>query len=244
MKLSLACDVQSQTLLDGQVEINVHGKIYIFYPNPKGMLSRIKIICDVENQDLIVTKVQVPQSQGAVGTLRFEIDPSIHDDLVGDLQYLESNLAFLANVEKIRWEEPEYELIPGNSAERAGIDVTKFTIKRTGYSKPVQTLRRKLLLDILGCKDERESITVLLGFWRDAIDQFNQFNYIYAFASVCQGTRPQRSSRDSWHRPSDPWLSESNLRRVLVWLLSGRRLSCFGFRLNSFSLASTVLAST
>lgn len=179
MKFSMECDVVSETLLDGETPILANERTYIFYPNEKGLLSKIKIITDVPDPKRFysVTKHDAQQR-----TLHIKVnqDTDLYSSVFQEFQELESLLAFEFDLRGINWKSARYDLILESDEERDKAEFLGLQEIPT-ITNPPQKATGPALQIILGHKRHLEPLIVPMSFYREAINELLQFKHINAF---------------------------------------------------------------
>src|ERR1041384_6035016 len=100
MKFGIVCDVESKMFIGSGATVPHGKKQYIFYADhDTHFLDKVRIISNVENADSYSLL-----SDGISTTWTFET--SLKDELIADLQLLESVLGMMGNLKRIHGERP------------------------------------------------------------------------------------------------------------------------------------------
>lgn len=180
MKYALECSVDSLTKIEEEYEIGYENKKYILTPNEKGFIAKIQIIRDIEEPEKFYSEIG-PGKGESVATFNIRSDPEIHNELVSDLQYLESQISFGGNYTKIHWEDPKIDYIPESKEEREKSKI--ISIERTSSGYPVRRilLREETFKGFIEDKEHYEGLSVLKAFYCNGDNEFRHYNYINAF---------------------------------------------------------------
>jgi hypothetical protein len=179
MKFSLEFNVESNTALAEEIEINHEGRRFIFYPDDKGILCRIKIIAEVEKPEAFYSEFRTTPNEVVKAHVNIKTDMELYNSVIKNFQELESFLALKYSLRGINWANPKRELIFDTDEERrkAKINTWEYGIpaeesslaSKAGLEKVVQDMSR------LG------SQTVFLSFYREGINDFRARKFINAF---------------------------------------------------------------
>jgi hypothetical protein len=183
MKFSLECDVESKTkLFDDseevdEIEIEHNGRIYMFSSNEEGYLAKIKIISRAENPQLYFSRRE-PSTE--IPAFTFRSDPEMNQMIIREFHLLEGLLAFRANIKSIKWGYPRFEYLPENEEEAQKARLPSISYERRIQKKEAQ-ISGKDLARLIISKDRYSSLTVYLSFYREGVNEYRDYRYLYAF---------------------------------------------------------------
>ena len=180
MKFVLSCDVESKMLIRKEIAVIHKGMKYFFLPDKNGMFSKLKIVADVSNPEKFYSTVESFPKEKVKHKFNVNIDIDLFESMVREFQEVESSIAFGGNLTRIKWNEPEHELICETQEEKVKAVIEKFYYKEDHDNKAV-SLNAKEIKEILKYKELHQSITVFKAFWREAMNDYRSFKYINAF---------------------------------------------------------------
>lgn len=180
MKFSLECDVKSKTKLAEDVEIEYNNKMYVFSTDDRGYLAKIKIISPVLKPENYFSKTEPPPEDSSPNTLILSADEELNETILKDFQYLESALAFVANVKRVEWDNPKYEYIPETEEEAKRIELP-WVQMRVRPIDPEEDIDREMIEDILLIKDRYDSLIVPMALFREGRSAYSEGRFINAF---------------------------------------------------------------
>jgi len=179
MKFSMECNVTSNTIIETEISIPHNDRTYVFYPNDKGILSKLRIIAPV----LDPTKFySVITDQRAKATLHIEqkIDQELYDSVYKEFQQLESVLAFSYDLQGVDWAYPHYNLILESDEERDKAELYGYGEERPEISPPVQASEQQLIQTIK-YKEHLDPLVSAMSFYREAINDLRALKHINEF---------------------------------------------------------------
>ena len=180
MKYALECSIDSLTKIEEEFEIRYENKKYILTPNEKGFIVKIKIIKDIEEPEKFYSEIS-PGKGESVATFTIRSDTEIHNELISDFQYLESQISFGGNYTKIHWEDPKTEYIPESKEEREKLKILSVERRSGGYPVEPILLREEDFKWFIETKEHYEELSVLKAFFCNGRTEFHDYNYINAF---------------------------------------------------------------
>jgi hypothetical protein len=179
MKFALECEVESKIRLPRETEIALNGKVFKFYIDKEGFLFRIKIISDVKDSSVYSYR-HIIGPNGAVIGFNPNFEPEIRDNLMNEMQMLESILAVYGNLKKILWAFPKWEYIPETEEERGRLDA--YWYHQTDYHPDDEsTLNESALLDIISEREKFAPLVTPLSFFREGLREYRESKYVNAF---------------------------------------------------------------
>lgn len=103
-----------------------------------------------------------------------------HQDLIDLLQYVESIGAFWLGIRRLHWENPEADWVPESNEEKEQIHVRNLRVSRK-YPTPPTPVGAKLIGEVLDRRSTHQYLTIPMAFFREGMNEFEQFRYIQAF---------------------------------------------------------------
>ncbi|HSG43791.1 MAG TPA: hypothetical protein VLA72_11600 [Anaerolineales bacterium] len=120
MRYKLIAKVESTLFISKNVSVNSQDVTVEFLRNSDGRLSNISVSRSIPTDRLDNLKQSVEKGIGEI-KLNISIggDKEFHNELVKELQTIESNLDFASNglLQRVRWDNPEQEYIPENETD-------------------------------------------------------------------------------------------------------------------------------
>ena len=179
MKYSLECKVDSRLAIGSVIDVVENTKEYIFTPDKEGMLTSLKIIKKVDDPEKFYSKIEEGDEKVRM-KITVETDEAVFRVLRSDFQYIESYLAFIGNLKKIRWEEAKQEWIPETPEEKSRLKVFEVSLNRT-YPDTPTPIGKDVLIGVIRGKNKYDGLTTLKSFYREGKNFFTQFRYVDAF---------------------------------------------------------------
>lgn len=172
MKLRLECDVNSQTMCDEILDIELeNGHVLTLYPDQSGILHRIAIETSTSTWETSTSSVPEKKTHQVV----FKVDEELKEALIADLRFAESALC-MYGVHALDWRCVKVTLVPEAPQEAEGLKVasSQLAFKYDDTPKPLKT---HLLRDCF------RPLTVPLSFFREGEVLFRDFRYVSSFRS-------------------------------------------------------------
>src|SRR5579862_2963139 len=179
MKLAIECEVLGRTKLEATFAIVHDGKIYTF-AEAGGFLARICIEMRVPNPEKFFNLIE--RNSEGVSTLRGGADVSVVDSIVQEFREIESLASYSAAIRKVCYESARYELIPETPEEKRQVQFSSIRAQ-TGLPTPA-TLDRGQIVSIVKTRARYSSLTVVLAFYREGSNAFDDREYIDAFTKL------------------------------------------------------------
>jgi hypothetical protein len=179
VKFSLECDVDSNILLRKEIKAVDGTKEFILIPNQQGILSKIKLIAKVPNPQQFFSKIE-PGTGEAKLNITINRDSKLYEEIISDIQELESILSFSADLKRIFWEMPKEECIAENEEEREKLKVFGMQFLKRYADNPV-LLEEYTFQRMIDSRKNYSSLSILKAFFREGKNEFKSFRYIYAF---------------------------------------------------------------
>lgn len=172
MKLRLECDVNSQTLCDEILDIELeNGHVLTLYPNQSGILHRIAIEAPTSTWETTVSSIPEERTHQVV----FKVDEELKEALVADLRFAESAFC-MYGVHALDWRCLKETLVPETPKEADELQVTSLQLAFK-YNDTPKPLKTHLLRECF------RPLTVPLSFFREGEVLFRDFRYVSAFRS-------------------------------------------------------------
>lgn len=181
MKFGIVCDVDSKMFIGTGCTFINGPKTYILYAGHEtGFLNQIRVISEVEDPSRYFLKPG-PLHPSLFGQ-RFEYEEDLKDELIADLQLLESLLALMGNLRRVHWQRPTFEYYAETEAEHARLEITPswFFLWEFVRDDPTQLNIPGLHKAILG-GDFLRPLVPLMSFYREGMNEYRLSRYINAF---------------------------------------------------------------
>ena len=180
MKLSMECEVDSNTLLTSVQDIEHEGSRYVFTPDDKGHLAKIRIVKPIQNPEHFFYVFE-KNEEGVISGLRGDGDAELYDQVIEEFQQLESMLACSVEVRKVHWESPTYTLIPETDQEKARVHINSLRV--TPGRRKSDVLRPGEIQTIVRNREKYKQLKIVQAFWREGRNDYDDQQYIDAFAN-------------------------------------------------------------
>jgi hypothetical protein len=181
MKFGIVCDVDSKMHMGSGTTIEHGRKSYIFYCNEDGFLSQLRIISEVDDPEkYYYNKTNNPDRQSF--QVNYSFEEHIKDDLIRELQHLESILALSGNLKRVNWNKSTLEYYPETEAEHERIKILPawFYIWELKIDDPTE-MDRNVLDRLVKGKDVFAPLVAPMAFYREGRTEFRLGRYIDAF---------------------------------------------------------------
>jgi hypothetical protein len=181
MKFGMVCDVEGKTYLENGTTIEADGIRYIFYVNDDFLLTQFRIIADVDDPEKYFYYSSSVTSDGSF-TVQQGFEEHIKVKLLKEAQRIESSLALIGNIKRIRWDKAVFEYYPETTEEHAQFNI----IPTWFYMREMKTDDPQMVpmpyLEILVKDQERfQPFIAPMAFLREAKADYTGSNYISAF---------------------------------------------------------------
>lgn len=180
MKLSLECSVESRANLETETEITHNDRIYTFYPNEEGFISKIKIVVPVEHPERFYSIVTPDPKPGVKLHIDVKKDKELYDSVVYEFQELESLMALTHNVKNITWSSPRYDLICETEEERDRAELLGMHSPKSFVDLP-KPATEATLRNVIEYKNRYDTLVVPLSFLREGANELHAYKHINAF---------------------------------------------------------------
>ena len=176
MKFGIVCDVESKMFIGSGATVPHGKKQYIFYADhDTHFLDKVRIISNVENADSYSLL-----SDGISTTWTFET--SLKDELIADLQLLESVLGMMGNLKRIHGERPVFEYYPETTDEDERVQIVPSWVFLHEYKPDNPTsLDIRALPKLLVAADGLSNLGPAMSFYREGQNEYKLSRYINAF---------------------------------------------------------------
>jgi hypothetical protein len=185
-----------------KLRAKVDGDLFLGQPNAKILAQRDDLVFELESDNsrrviaisvtgdvpadrVAAQHATITHTPGAATDSRvdFHADKDLHHRLLGELQAMESILAFNWRghpLRRILWNEAEMTLVPENAEEEARIHLWSLSVGRKRHPQPT-LVKESSFKTLVEHAPRFESLKVSTGFWREAGNQMDAGNYAQAF---------------------------------------------------------------
>jgi len=199
MKLKVKCDVQSEVILLRRLEFKANDRVFAFEVNASGIWNSLTVLADIRDPSKVqwgTVDVQGPREPNQapfniVGT----IDPQLVDNVIAEIQALESTLSLFMPLRQINWRYPEYEPVFEEGEERSDLGAVRVGRRRV----PPKKIQENAFVSIVGIGLKAQSLTVLASFWREGENDWVAGKFINAFFNyyfVLEGLYGNRETKN------------------------------------------------
>jgi hypothetical protein len=200
--LELRCQVESTSDLESPYTFVFDNKKVDIIPSTndegRSVVSEIAIRKRLLQSTEFRAISKAPAANGTPGEITVEGTEEIENELVHDLQFLESFLS-LYMVKKITWESPKVSFVPETDDEKESLGV--YSLKR--WEKYPKLYRQLKTIWLDGRVNRFRDLTIPLAFFREGTRSYEQFNYIASFQNfyfVIEGFYAQGQSKNEEDR--------------------------------------------
>jgi len=183
MRYRLTAEVESTISIAENVSVESQEITVEFLRDSDGKLTSISVTKSIPDDKLNNFRQSFELGTGDV-KLKISIggDKEIHNELVKNLQTIESNLSFATHglLQRVRWDNPQQEYISENTADEELIAVTNLSTSRKRIL-PKANVTSRGLIELIRLSSKYEPISLAKAFWREGIVYYNNFQYIQAF---------------------------------------------------------------
>lgn len=181
MKYSLECDVTGKIKIDKTIEVTEEDKTYILMADSKGFLSSVKIVVKLSNSQGFGSRLE-PGKGKVAAVLTIEEDPEQYQNLIRELQELESVISFDSGgcLKSINWATPKVEIIPESDEEKERVAVHAYHFKKE-YAPRIGRITEEQLRGTIRSKHLYRTLIIPKAFFREGANEFEQRRYINAF---------------------------------------------------------------
>jgi hypothetical protein len=178
MKFQLECEVESLMKLPQPVLAEWDGKQLMFAANDQGYLARVTITAPVRDPTAIRTSAANAQN----GTLVVKVssEPGLTEELIKDLQAVESIFGYQFNLTRIAWRFAKVNILCDTPEEKEQVEVTNWCIKTEICDIPTEFDANQFHAAIesaLRCRD----LASTMAFYREGLNDLRDLRYINAF---------------------------------------------------------------
>lgn len=156
-----------------------HVRTYTFATDDSGRLVGIEVIAHVEHPERFASKWGFSHN-----VLRMDMrrDEDLYQQVISELQALESFAAFRLNITKFNWEFAQYEVIPESDEEARIAGIFKgpqfYPIQRK--DSPAIAAAQDIEAIVLDAGRYSE-LTTLVSYWREGMNDMRTARYVNAF---------------------------------------------------------------
>lgn len=175
MILRIEFEVDSDTLIDGELEWRVNQYLFKFLPSPLNTLNKISIENKILDYQQHVPKVTV--EDGKISLIEFP-SRDFYQEQKRMIQHLESFGAMDLGIRKIKWDVPHIHWIAESEEERVAI---KSYSTKQDYPPNNRKITLGWVQDTLIFRNMVGHLVEPLSFYRIGINHYHQHSYIQAF---------------------------------------------------------------
>jgi hypothetical protein len=181
MKIKVEYEVQSKTRLPNkETELLINDKVYGFYLNEEGFISKISITAKIDDPTKFYSEVKYTPNEFSKAHFYIKSDRALYDSIVKEFQDLESVLSFSYNFQGVDWNKYHYELILETEEEREKAKIFSWGAFSEPPDKPVE-ITEELLSGTIGRKEKMSPLTLFMSFYREGKNDYMSMKYINAF---------------------------------------------------------------
>ncbi len=183
MKLRLTCAVESEVILQRRVELYIGKDQYWFEIDSNGFWNSLTVYATITDPSTVqwgtvpATEPRAPNQApfNVVGKFGDET----YENVIKDIQSLESALSLYMPLRSINWRYPVMEVIfeEGDKRTHGHLGAVSVRPKKPGPSK----IEEKAFLIMAGIGLKAQSSTVVASFWREGENDWREGKYINAF---------------------------------------------------------------
>lgn len=175
MKLKIEFEVDSDTLIDGEIEWRVNQYTFRFFSSPQNTLNKISVENKVLDYERLVPKVDF--ENGKISSIEFPKN-GFYEEQKHMIQHLESFGAMDLGIKKINWDMPVIHWVAESEEERVAI---KSYSTKQDYPPNNRKITLGWIQDTLIFRNMVGHLVEPLSFYRIATNHYNQHSYIQAF---------------------------------------------------------------
>jgi hypothetical protein len=183
MRYKLTAEVKSNIFVAENVSTELENVIVEFSRDNHEKLMKISVC----KQVLACKSNDFKQSfEPSSGNMKLKIsiggDKELHNELIKELQRIESNLAFATHglLKRVRWDNPQQEYIPENAEEENLIDIRNFSPHKA-HPEAKANVTTNMLIGLTKLSPNYESLLLAKVFWRERMIYHNNLQSIQAF---------------------------------------------------------------
>jgi hypothetical protein len=185
MQFRLIAKVDGNIHIPQPISVRRERLVFEFRTDKSGRIVEVAVSMQVPTEKIEKFRSTIgPGEGGSAATFKIGGDSEIYQQLVAELQLLESNLAFatVGALERIEWNSPKQEFIAENLGEQKLISVRGYEI-REKYPPNSASLKPDQLAGLVTKAPQYRALEIPKAFWREGINHFTNFQYIQAFYS-------------------------------------------------------------
>jgi hypothetical protein len=173
MKISFESEVESKTHIGTTITVEHRDKTYVFHPNEDGLVCRIQVLFTPTDPSQFY--------QGTDPNKHSQASREVTDLLMDDVRELESALAVVCNVKRIKWNDPTVRVIrETEDGERNKASISRIYGLPT-YKDAVKLANQATLEGVIQVKAALSHLAVPISFYREALNEYHNHKYINAF---------------------------------------------------------------
>ncbi len=183
MRYKLTADVEGNIFINEKVSTENNNTTYEFITDANGKLAQISVSKPVPNNKLNNFKQSFKKGTGNIKvSISIGGDKELHDELLKELQMVESNLAFVTQgaLKRIRWDNPQLEYIPETDLDKENISVNSFSANKK-YDDQKVRITSNSLIGLVLLSSKYESLLLAKAIWKEGMIYYRNFQYIQSF---------------------------------------------------------------
>lgn len=181
MKICLSCNVESTSTLSNEISINYENKELTLKRDAESHFNQIIIKQKIQDGEYVSA---LEKDKNGELVAKISVKPELFEEMLSDLQYLESFLSIDFGIVKIYWGQggtpPELSFEPESEEEKSKLGVYSIQHKKE-YPEIRKEIRKEAVEQFIRNKQHLQNLIFPVAFLREGMDQFNNFKYIYAF---------------------------------------------------------------
>lgn len=146
-----------------------------------GFLKQVRIISAVDDTEKYFYRKTPVRADGSFG-VTYGFEDHVKDNLINEMQRIESTLALVGNLKRIHWEKATMEYYGETEAEHAQLDIMPawFFIREMNLNFPTH-IETHTLIELVKGKDVFQPLVVPMSFYREGKAEFSVGRYINAY---------------------------------------------------------------
>ncbi len=182
MKFGISCEIDSKIFIHGGgLEVSDGFKTFIFYVDEEHRLNKIRVIIKAQNPEKYFYKRQQNLTSLQFG-VDFSYEPDVANDLIHELQLIESTLGIGGNLKSVKWQKHRFEYYPETTEEVQRIEITPawFFLHDYAPDDSDEFTHEKLTLMVTE-RNKFQNAIVPMAFFREGKNDYRTGRYINAF---------------------------------------------------------------
>jgi hypothetical protein len=179
MKYIIECKVDSNIFSKEKLFLNKNGVSILFLKNRNNIINKIKVEAVVKNSDKFNSSINHNPNGEVKFNFHISVDPIIREKMLMEIQKAESFLSIIG-VNKIYWHEPKEYFKTETEDEKSQLFIKNIK-GYLDYKKKYHRVNQETIKKILINSDQKELLIIPLAFFREGINEHEQFKYVNAF---------------------------------------------------------------